>query len=81
MKIRETRQLPSRLCPRPWKTGGSFATPRAKSAGSCHAAWMFDVPDEVAQYAEGQRIVAAYLLRKVDDPDSNFPRQGRRPNM
>jgi SH3-like domain-containing protein len=32
-----------------------------------------DVPDEIAGYAEGQRIVAAYLLRKVTDPDSNFP--------
>jgi hypothetical protein len=32
-----------------------------------------DVPDEIAQYAEGQRIVAAYLLRKVTDPESNFP--------
>ncbi len=31
-----------------------------------------DVPDEIAQYAEGQRMVAAYLLRKVYDPDSNF---------
>ena len=32
-----------------------------------------DVPDEIAGYAEGQRIVGAYLLRKVDDPESNFP--------
>jgi SH3-like domain-containing protein len=32
-----------------------------------------DVPDEIAQYAEGQRIVAAYLLRRVNDPESNFP--------
>lgn len=32
-----------------------------------------DVPDDVAGYAEGQRMVAAYLLRKVYDPESNFP--------
>jgi hypothetical protein len=32
-----------------------------------------DVPDDIAGYAEGQRMVAAYVLRKVDDPDSNFP--------
>ena len=32
-----------------------------------------DVPDDVAGYAEGQKMVAAYLLRKVYDPDSKFP--------
>jgi len=32
-----------------------------------------DVPDEVSQYSESQRMVAAYLLRKVYDPESNFP--------
>jgi hypothetical protein len=32
-----------------------------------------DVPDAIAGYAEGQKMVAAYLLRKVDDPESNFP--------
>jgi SH3-like domain-containing protein len=32
-----------------------------------------DVPDDIAGYAEGQKMVAAYLLRKVYDPESNFP--------
>jgi hypothetical protein len=32
-----------------------------------------DVPDAIAGYAEGQKMVGAYLLRKVLDPESNFP--------
>jgi hypothetical protein len=32
-----------------------------------------DVPDEIAGYSEGQKIVGAYLLTKVYDPDSSLP--------
>ncbi len=38
-----------------------------------------DVPDEVVQYSEGQRIIGAFLLNKVSDPDSKFP-NGEAPN-
>jgi SH3-like domain-containing protein len=44
-----------------------------------HVGWLLarrldvDVPDEVVRYAEGQRIVGAYLLAKIPDSSSPFP--------
>jgi hypothetical protein len=47
--------------------------------GSGRVGWLLarridvDVPEEVVRYAEGQKIVGAYLLAKIYDPESPFP--------
>lgn len=44
-----------------------------------HAGWMLatrldvDVPDSVGVYAEGQRMVGAYILTKIKDPEADTP--------
>jgi hypothetical protein len=44
-----------------------------------HVGWLLarrmdvDVPDEIAGYSEGQKMVGAYRLNTVDDPESSLP--------
>jgi hypothetical protein len=47
--------------------------------GNGHTGWLLgsrldvDVPDDIAQYGEGQRFIGAWLLAKVYDPESDAP--------
>lgn len=44
-----------------------------------HVGWLLssrldvDVPDQVAQYGEGQRFIGSWVLTKVNDPESDLP--------
>ena len=44
-----------------------------------HAGWLLarqldvDIPDAIGGYSEGQKMVGAYILDKVDDPESSLP--------
>ncbi len=48
-----------------------------------HTGWLYshmmdvDAPDTLTRYAEGQRMVAAYVLAHVNDPDSGVLKDGQ----
>ena len=66
---------PARL--QSWKTGGSFATAHARVGWVLARMVDLDVPLDVAQYAEGQRIVAFFTLNEVQERTTEKSRKSR----
>ena len=53
------------------RIGGSSADPHGQIGWVYSRLVEFHVPEAIARYAEGQRIIGAYVLQTVDDPDAH----------
>lgn len=62
-------EAPGNAAPAVWDDWWLIRDSKQRVGWVLGRALYLDVPDEVAQYAEGQRIVAAFPLDEVEDPE------------